>query len=102
VLSLVALVLACGPPIVASARKIRNTPAWPFLVGAAVAVLFGALAGLARGGVEAAWLPFFPWLTIAAVAPATPGGPLPPVPWLLVGGGVLTALVIEALLATPW
>lgn len=102
VLSLVALILAAGPAIVASARKIRNTPAWPFLIGAAVAVLFSMFAGLARGGVEAAWLPFFPWLTVAAVAPVRPAGPAPPVPWLLVAGGVVTAVVIEAVLATPW
>jgi len=102
VLSIVALVLAAGPPLYASARKIRNTPAWPFLVGAATAVLFSVFAGLARGGVEAAWLPFFPWLTVAAVAPEKQAGDPPPMPWPLVVGGVLTAVVIEALLATPW
>ena len=31
--------------------------------------------GLARGGVEHAWLAFFPWLTIAAVAPNRQAGP---------------------------
>ncbi len=102
VLSIIALLIATGPAIVASARKIRNTPAWPFLVGSALAVLFSILAGLARGGVEAAWLPFFPWLTVAAVAPAQPGGEPPSMPWMLVTGGVITALVIEAVLATPW
>ncbi len=102
ILSIVALILAAGPPIYASARKIRNTPAWPFLVGAAVAVLFSVFAGLARGGVEAAWLPFFPWLTVAAVAPEKQGGDPPPMPWLLVIGGVVAAVVIEAVLATPW
>lgn len=102
VLSIVALLLATGPVLYPSARKIRNTPAWPFLVGAAVAVLFSVLAGLARGGVEAAWLPFFPWLTVAAVAPDRPGGPAPPVPWLLVAAGAAIAMIIEAVLATPW
>jgi methylthioxylose transferase len=102
ILSIVALVLAAGPPIFASARKIRNTPAWPFLVGATTAVLFSVCAGLARGGVEAAWLPFFPWLTVAAAAPERQGGDPPPMPWSLVIGGVVTAVVIEAVLATPW
>ncbi len=102
ILSIVALVLAAGPPLYASARKIRNTPAWPFLVGAAVAVLFSVFAGLARGGVEAAWLPFFPWLTVATVAPEAQGGEPPPIPMLLVIGGVIVAVVIEAVLATPW
>lgn len=102
VLSIIALILACGPAIYASGRKIRNTPAWPFLVGSALAVLFSILTGLARGGAEAAWLPFFPWLTVAAVAPAEPGGEPPPVAWPLVIGGAVTAIVIEAVLATPW
>jgi methylthioxylose transferase len=102
VLSVVALILAAGPPLYASARKLRNTPAWPFLIGSAVAVLFSVFAGLARGGVEAAWLPFFPWLTVAAVAPERQGGDPPPMPWPLVAGGAAAAIIIEAVLATPW
>jgi hypothetical protein len=114
-ISLVALLLAAGPPLVASMRKGRNTPGWPFLVGAGAAVLFSIVAGLARGGAEHAWLPFFPWLTVAAVAPdrrnptvapgstrappATTGGPSP---LLLVAVGAVTAVVVEAVLATPW
>jgi hypothetical protein len=101
-ISIVALFLAAGPPLYASIRKLRNTPGWPFLVGAATAVLFSVLAGIARGGVEHAWLPFFPWLTVSAVAPERQGGePVPP-PLLLVGVGALSAIVIEAVLATPW
>jgi hypothetical protein len=96
------LLLAAGPPLVRSIRRLRNTPGWPFLVGAGVAVAFSVLAGLARGGAEAAWLPFFPWLTVAAIAPTTQGGPAPPSPILLVGLGALTAVVIETVLATPW
>jgi hypothetical protein len=102
VLSLVALLFAAGPPLWASLRKVRNTPAWPFLVGAGTAVAFSVLYGLARGGVEAAWLPFFPWLTIAAVAPERQGGTPVPSPLLLAGGGAVTAIVVEAVLATPW
>ena len=87
----------------ASLRRIRNTPGWPFLVGAGVAVLFSIVAGLARGGAEAAWLPFFPWLTVAAVAPDAPGrAGRRRTPLLLVAVGALTAIVIEAVLATPW
>jgi methylthioxylose transferase len=102
VLSVVALMLAAGPALFASARKIRNTPAWPFLVGAGAAVLFSIVAGLARGGVEHAWLPFFPWLTVAAVAPERPAGPPVPSPVLLVTLGAVAAVLIEAIVATPW
>jgi methylthioxylose transferase len=101
-ISLVALLLAAGPPLFASLRKVRNTPAWPFLIGAGLAVLFSVLAGLARGGVERAWLPFFPWLTVAAVAPERQAGPPVPAPLLLAGLGAVVAIVVEAVLATPW
>ncbi|GII21720.1 hypothetical protein Pme01_13170 [Planosporangium mesophilum] len=101
-ISLVALLLAVGPPLLASLRKVRNTPAWPFLVGAGVAVLFSVLAGLARGGVEHAWLPFFPWLTVAAVAPERQAGTPVPAPLALTALGAVVAVVIEAVLATPW
>jgi len=101
-ISLVALLLAAGPPLYASLRKVRNTPGWPFLVGAGIAVLFSVLAGLARGGVEHAWLPFFPWLTVAAVAPERPAGPPVPAPLPLAALGALVAVVVEAVLATPW
>jgi hypothetical protein len=101
-ISLVALLLAAGPPLYAGIRKLRNTPGWPFLVGAATAVLVSVLAGIARGGVEHSWLPFFPWLTVAVVAPERQGGPAVPAPLLLVAVGALAAVVIEAVLATPW
>jgi len=101
-ISLVALLLAAGPALVASARKVRRTPGWPFLAGAGAAVLFSIVAGLARGGVEHAWLAFFPWLTVAAVAPERRAGDVPPAPVFLIGFGALTAIVVEAVLATPW
>jgi hypothetical protein len=101
-LSLVALLFAVGPPLWASLRKLRNTPGWPFLAGAGAAVLFALLAGLARGGVEHAWLTFFPWLTVAAVAPHRQAGPPVPSPLLLAGAGALEAIVLSAILATPW
>lgn len=101
-ISICAALLAVGPPLFASMRKLRNTPAWPFLMGAGAAVVFSIVTGLARGGIEHAWLPFFPWLTVAVVAPETQGGEPVPAPLLLVAGGALTAIVIEAILRTPW
>jgi hypothetical protein len=101
-LSVVVLLLACGPALVASARKIRNTPGWPFLAGGGAAVLFALAAGLARGGMEHAWLPFFPWLLVAAVAPEQQGGPPVRTPLLLVLAGAVVAVVIEAVLITHW
>lgn len=98
-ISLAVLLLATGPALVASLRKVRNTPGWPFLVGAGAAVLSTVLAGLARGGVEHAWLTFFPWLTVAATAPERQAGPPVRSPLLLVGAGAVAAVVIRAALA---
>lgn len=102
IISICALFVAVGPPLVASLRKLRNTPGWPFMLGAAAAVVFSIAAGLARGGIEHAWLPFFPWLTVAAIAPEARGGPAPRSPIVLVAAGALTAVIIEAVLQTPW
>jgi hypothetical protein len=101
-LGLAALVVACGPALVASARKLRMTPGWPFLVGAVGGIAFAVLAGLTRGEAERTWLPFFPWLLVAAVAPARRGGDLPSAPVWLAGAGALTGVVLQAVLASPW
>ena len=92
------LLLAAGPALYASMRKLRNTPGWPFLVGAAAAVVFSVLAGLARGGVEHGVAAVLPWLTVAAVAPQRQAGPPVPGPWLLVAAGAVTAVTIAAIL----
>ncbi|MDQ6874964.1 MAG: hypothetical protein M3042_07905 [Actinomycetota bacterium] len=102
VVSLAVVGLACGPVIVSSVRKIRRTPGWPFLVGAAVAVGFAIVAGLARGEMEHAWLPYFPWLMVAGVAPERRGGEVAPVPLLLIAVGAAGAVVLEAVLRTAW
>ncbi|MGA8116598.1 MAG: hypothetical protein WCA46_23415, partial [Actinocatenispora sp.] len=100
--NLVTLLLAAGPPVCASLRKLRNTPGWPMLAGAGLAVVSSVvLAGAATGGAETAWLPFFGWLTIAATAPERQAGQPVPTPWLLVAVGAVTALVLAAVLAPP-
>jgi methylthioxylose transferase len=107
VLNVLLLLIACGPALVAAARGLRRTPGWPFLVGAASAVVFATVSGLARGEVERSWLTFFPFLLVAAVAPArrpsSPDDPQSsPTPWRLVGLGAASAVVIEAVLRTSW
>lgn len=100
--SLVLLLLALGPGSVASARKVRRTPGWPFLVGAAAAVVFAVGAGLARGEMEHAWLPYFPWLLVAAVAPERAESRIGRAPLLLAGTGALSAIVLAGVLRTAW
>jgi hypothetical protein len=108
-LDLFVLLLAAGPAIIPAARKLRRTPGWPFLVGAGLAVAFALLSGLSRGEVERSWLPFYPWLLVAAIAPErrpTPAEPgaadSAPTPVLLVSGGALTAIMIETVVRTAW
>jgi hypothetical protein len=105
-LDLLLLVIACGPAILRAVRRIRLTPGWPFLVGAGLAVVFAIGSGLSRGEVERAWLPFFPWLLVPAVAPARRPGPgepdAGPTPYLLIAAGAIGSIVIEAVLRTTW
>lgn len=103
-LDLLLVVIACGPAIVPAARKVRRTPGWPFLVGAGLAVVVAVVAGLSRGEVERAFLPFFPWLLVSAVAPepGTRADGTAPTPVRLVALGAAGAVLIEAVLRTAW
>ena len=103
-LDLLLVLLAAGPAVVAAARKARRTPGWPFAVGAVLVVLFAVGSGLSRGEVERSFLPFFPWLLVGAVAPEPGQDPrsTAPAPLLLIGAGAASAVLIEAVLRTPW
>jgi hypothetical protein len=79
-------------------RKLRNTPGWPFLAGAGIAVTFSLLAGLARSGVQTTWLPFFGWLSVGATAPDWQAGPPVRAPLILTAAGALAAIVLAAVL----
>jgi hypothetical protein len=109
VLDLLVLLVAAGPALVASLRKLRRTPGWPYLVGAGVAVVFAVGSGIARGEVERSWVPFFPWLLVAAVAPerrpAAGDGPeaeAAPMPLALVALGAAATVGLAAILRSPW
>lgn len=103
-LDLLLVLIAAGPAVVAAARKARRASGWPFEVGAALAVVFAVGSGLSRGEVERSFLPFFPWLLVAAVAPERGRDPrsVAPAPLLLIGTGAGSAVVIEAVLRTSW
>lgn len=96
---LTALLITCGPAFVASMRKIRNTPGWPLLVGAFAGLLFWAVTGLPSAHAVEAWLPYLPWLTVAAVAPPRQAGPPVGSPVLLIIAGAVTAVVVRALIS---
>lgn len=92
-----ALALATGPAVAAglAATLARLRTAWrPALLPAAAlgAVLVADLSQLSRGEVERIWLPFVPWLALAA--PGDRRG------WLACQAGV--ALVLQTVLDSPW
>lgn len=92
-----ALALATGPAVavgLASALARARTAWRPVLLpGAALAaVLVADLSQMSRGEVERIWLPFVPWLALAA-----PGDSRP---W--VAAQVAVALVIQSVLVSPW
>ncbi len=89
-----ALVLAIGlAPLVGMAR-LRDRRAW-LLVGAAVAaVVVADVSGLSKGEVERIWLPFTPWLLVAAGALGRDRR------WLAAQAGL--ALAVQATLRSPW
>lgn len=103
-LDLLLVLITAGPAVAPAIRKIRRTPGWPFLVGAGLAVTFAIGSGLSRGEVERSFLPFLPWLLVAAVAPEPGRDPrsTAPAPLLLVGSGAVSAVALQAVLRTPW
>ncbi len=96
VANLVVFAAAVGPGAVAGLVRLvrvgRGTPPL-VLAGAAMAcVILADLSGFSKGEVERIWLPFVPWVAVAAAA-------LPkPKPWLIASGctAVALAVVLEA------
>jgi hypothetical protein len=105
----VAVLAVTGPALVASARKIRRTPGWPFLVGAGIGLAFAVATGLSRGDAERVLLPFLPWLLVAAVAPERRPSTDDPLertaavfPALLTAVGAALAIVWRVAISSPW
>ncbi len=95
VANLAALAVAVGPAALAGAAEIRRRhPALPLVLGAAAALVVADLSGFSKGEVERIWLPFVPWLAVAAVAVRSPR------PWL--AANAVTGLGLQVMLRSPW
>lgn len=99
--NLVVLAVSVGPAAVAGMARLRRGPTG-LLVGAAIgAVLLADLSGLSKAEVERIWLPFVPWVAVAAAGLVVGiGGRRSLRPWL--AANAVTALVLQLALRSPW
>jgi hypothetical protein len=96
--NLSALALAVGPATAVALTRVRRSPALPLIGGAAAAILLADLTGMSKGEVERIWLPFMPWLLLAA---ASLGGRIGESRrWLCLQA--LCAIAIEVSVMTLW
>ena len=91
-ISVAAFALALGPATAAGLTRIGDRATRFVVCGALVAVGFAALSGLSRGETERIWLPFAPWLALAAAGLGRG--------WLAAQVGL--ALVIQLAVRSPW
>jgi hypothetical protein len=92
--NLAAFAVALGPAIAVAVARLRNWRLW-LLVGATLVAVVGAdLTGLSKGEVERIWLPFIPWVAVAAAA--LEGSRW----WLALQAG--TAIGVGVVVMTPW
>jgi hypothetical protein len=94
VANLAALAVALGPAVVAGLARLRDGRLWVLCAAALAAVALADLSGWSKGEVERIWLPFAPWVAVAA-AGARPGRG-----WLAATAG--TGLALQVMLRTPW
>jgi hypothetical protein len=93
-IGLAAFALALGPAVVAGLAALRGRALWVLPAGALLAVAAASASGLSRGETERIWLPFVPWLALAAAA--LPRQRL----WLALQ--VAIALAVQLGVRSPW
>jgi hypothetical protein len=92
VISLAAFVVATGPAPWVGFARLRERTVW-LLPGAALAALVvTALTGLSKGETERIWLPFVPWIALAAGGLGRA--------WLATAVGL--GLLVELGVSSPW
>ncbi len=91
-ISLAAFALAVGPAAAAGAANLRDRGTWVLAGAGLVAVAAADLSGLSRGETERIWLPFAPWVMLAATGLGRG--------WL--GAQVLLGLALQAGVRSPW
>jgi methylthioxylose transferase len=96
VANLAAFSLVLGPAVIVALGYLRDARLWLLVGGALAGVLMADLSGMSKGEVERIWLPFVPWITVAAAAiPRNLGRPL-------LTGQAAIGLLIGVGVRTPW
>jgi len=98
-----ALAITLGPAIVVALGWLRDRRAWLLVAAGLAMVALADASGLSKGEVERIWLPFVPWIAVAACALALDverAGRW--WPRALLAGQVATALVVQSVVRSPW
>jgi len=94
-----ALSLVLGPAVVALLARPRERQVWPLVAGALLALVVADVSGLSEGEVERIWLPFVPWIVVAAAAYA--GDPTRRIrAWLTAQAAM--AIGLQTMVSTHW
>lgn len=87
--------ITLGPAPIGGIAILRDRRLWLVVGAALVAVAAADLSGLSKGEVERIWLPFWPWVAVAAAALTNR------LRWWLAGQATV-AIGIQTFLGTPW
>ncbi|MGH2759758.1 MAG: hypothetical protein ACRDKJ_09355 [Actinomycetota bacterium] len=93
--NIAAFAIALGPAPIAGIALLRDRRVWLLAGAALAAVLLADVSGLSKGEVERIWLPFWPWVAVAATALVARAR------WWLAAQATV-ALGVQTLLGTPW
>ncbi|MEZ5373059.1 MAG: hypothetical protein R2704_10020 [Microthrixaceae bacterium] len=91
-----ALGISLGPVVLAALPLRRRAGAWVLVGGTLAGLAIAEISGLSKGEVERIWLPFVPWLTVAAAS--IPRRWRRPALGLQLSAGV----VLTAVFVSPW
>ena len=91
-----ALALALGPAVVVALVRLRDRRLWWVVGGALAGVVLADVSGMSKGEVERIWLPFVPFLSVAAA-----GLPRARLRWWL-AAQASAAVALQIGLESPW
>ena len=96
--NLAAFAIATGPATAVGLARLRRGPLLVLVAGGLAAIAIADLSAMSKAEVERIWLPFAPWVMLAAAGIA--GGLARRRRWLAVQAAV--AIALEAILVTAW